>query len=151
MSKDSNENYPSHPRPDTGRALSGPLLGFDLPTINQRLKHEKAWENGSHNGITLMKSKSMRIVLIAMHKGDSIKMEMDESPASVHVLDGKLEVFTTNESTVLHKEQLLTLNENILKEIKALHESTLLLTMCTAGSYKLNISYSDMQVNSNRA
>ena len=120
---------PSHPRPDSNRQLDAPMLTFDLPSATERIKQEADWVSGKHNAITLMKSERMRIVLIAMHKGNEMKMHQAEGPISVHVIEGELQFTTEEKSVTLGKGQLLTLHENIQHGLVAKEETIFLLTM----------------------
>ncbi|MEO8147728.1 MAG: hypothetical protein ABI723_08840, partial [Bacteroidia bacterium] len=103
---------PSHPRPDSNRALDAGFLNFDLRSAIERIKQEEVWIAGKHNAITLMKSESMRIVLIAMHEGNEMKEHQAQGPISVHIIEGKIKFTTENKSVILQKDQLLTLHEN---------------------------------------
>ncbi|MEP6712978.1 MAG: cupin domain-containing protein [Ferruginibacter sp.] len=120
---------PSHPRPDPGRLLEAPMLNFDLPAAIERIKKEEEWISGKHNAITLMKSASMRIVVIAMHQGNEMKMHQSDGPITVHIIEGKLNFITENESVILQKGQLVTLQENIKHGLIAIEETVFLLTM----------------------
>lgn len=128
------ENKPSNtpesrPRPDSKRPLDAPMLNFDLTSMIERIKQEDEWNTGTHNAITIMKTAAMRIVLIAMHAGNEIKMHQSEGPISVYVIDGLLQFNTEKESVILKKGQLLTLHENIKHGLIAMEETTFLLTM----------------------
>ena len=123
------EVLPSHPRPDSGRLLDAPMLSFDLPAVTEKIKQEQDWISGKHNAITLMKSGRLRIVLIAMHEGNEMKMHQAEGPVSIQIIEGKLELTTENESVVLYKDHLLTLHEKIKHGLIASEETTFLLTM----------------------
>jgi quercetin dioxygenase-like cupin family protein len=119
----------SRPRPDSNRPLDAPMLNFDLTSLIERIKQEDDWNTGKHNAITLMKTARMRIVLIAMHAGNEIKMHQSEGPISVHIIEGLLHFITEEESVILKKGQLLTLHENVQHELIAIEETTFLLTM----------------------
>lgn len=118
-----------HPRPDAKRVLIAPMMMFDLPAIIESIKQEKDWALGKHTAITLMKSASMRIVLIAIHKGNEISTHQTEGPISVHIIEGRLQFTIENESIVLEKGQLLSLQENIQHGLNAIEKTIFLLTM----------------------
>jgi quercetin dioxygenase-like cupin family protein len=118
-----------HPRPDANRVLDAPMLNFDLPTLIKNIKLEESWLSGKHNAKTLLKSESMRIVLIAMHEGNEMKTHEAEGSISVHIIEGKLKFTTESESTILQKGQLITLNKKIKHSLYAIEETTFLLTM----------------------
>ena len=119
----------SYPRTDSNRLLDAPMFNFDLQAVIEKIKQEENWISGNHNAITLVKSNSMRIVLIAMHDGNEMKMHQSEGPVSIYIMKGKLQLTTENESVILHKDQLLTLHENIKHALLAMEETILLLTM----------------------
>ena len=76
-----------------------------------------------------MKSASMRIVLIAMRKGNKISMHQTEGLISVHIIEGRLQFTVENESVVFDTGQLLSLQENIQHGLNAIEETIFLLTM----------------------
>jgi quercetin dioxygenase-like cupin family protein len=123
----------SNPRPDSHRLLNAPILGFDLPAVIKRIKNEKEWFMGNHNAIALSKSKHMRIVLVAMHKGNEMVMNHIETATCIHVIEGKLKINAKNESHIFEQNQLLTLNENTKHEISAIEETVFLLTVINCG------------------
>jgi len=119
----------SHPRPDADRLLDTPMFTIDLPSAIERIKQEAEWLSGKHNAITLMKSEMMRIVLIAIHKGNEMKMHQSDGPISLQILEGKLKFIAEDMPVVLTKGQLITLHENIKHGLIAIEETTFLLTM----------------------
>ena len=124
----------SRPRPDSNRPLEAPLLSFDLHSLTERIKKEDDWKTGNHNAITLVKNAGMRIVLIAMHKGNKIKMHFSEGEVCVHILEGQLEFNNGKKSMVLGKAQILALHEDIKYELVAVRATTFLLTMTNVKS-----------------
>ena len=119
----------SHPRPDADRLLDARMFTIDLPSAIERIKQEEEWMSGKQNAITVMKSEKMRIILIAMHKGNEMKMHQSEGPISLQILEGKLKFIAEDMPVVLTKGQLITLHENITHGLIAIEETTFLLTM----------------------
>jgi len=116
-------------RPEGGRLLDAPLLIIDVEEYIQRLKNEPAWQRNDRNGITLFKTKGMRIVLVIMHAGAEMRPQTIDALVSLHVLNGYLQVTTDEQTTKAQAGQILTLHANINHSIKAIAETTFILTM----------------------
>ena len=116
----------------TEYSLDAPLLTFDIPTLLAQLKHEDLWRTGKRNAMTLLKDRGLRVVLIVMHASTAIPSHQAESPLSVQVVEGRLQVRTDAEPVTLKKGHMLALRAGIRHEIEALEESALLLTLATS-------------------
>jgi hypothetical protein len=116
-------------RPDGDRQIDSPVLVIDLPTFIEQIKNEKAWEENDRNSITVFKSDKMRILLVALHRKAVMQTLRPENILSLQLLKGKLNLTANNESTEIHKEQILTLHEKISYTIRALKKSLFLLTL----------------------
>lgn len=119
----------------TEYSLDAPLLTFDIPTLLAQLKREDTWQKEERNAVTLLKGRGLRVVLIAMHAGTRIPSHQAESPLSVQVVHGRLQLHTDSESITLKKGQLLALQEGIRHDVEALEESAFLLTLATGQSH----------------
>lgn len=118
------------------KLLDVSMLSYDLPSVIKKIKQERVWITRNQNALTLMKSERLRIVIIAMRKGNEMKMHLAEGPISIQIIEGKIKFTAGNESTILHKKQLLTLNENIKHGLIAIEETILLLTIANIQSNK---------------
>jgi quercetin dioxygenase-like cupin family protein len=116
-------------RPEGGRLLDAPLLIIDVEEYIQRLKNEPAWQRNDRNGITLFKTKGMRIVLVIMHTGAEMRPQTIDALVSLHVLNGYLQVTTDEQTTKIQAGQILTLHANINHSIHAAVETIFILTM----------------------
>ena len=119
----------------TEYSLDAPLLTFDIPTLLAQLKHEDLWRTGKRNAMTLLKDHGLRVVLIVMHASTAIPSHQAESPLSVQVVEGRLQVRTDAEPVTLKKGHMLALRAGIRHEIEALEESALLLTLAASQSH----------------
>jgi quercetin dioxygenase-like cupin family protein len=119
----------------TEYSLDAPLLTFDIPTLLAQLKHEDLWRTGKRNAMTLLKDRGLRVVLIVMHASTAIPSHQAESPLSVQVVEGRLQVRTDAEPVTLKKGHMLALQAGIRHEIEALEESALLLTLAASQSH----------------
>jgi quercetin dioxygenase-like cupin family protein len=129
----------------TEDSLDAPLLTFDLPTLLAQLKHEDLWQTEKRNALTLLKGQGLRVVLVAMHADTAIPPHQVESPVTVQVVEGRLQCDTTAESVTLRPGQVLALQPGIRHAVKALEESTFLLTLATNQSHPAERERQDEQ------
>jgi quercetin dioxygenase-like cupin family protein len=113
----------------TERPLDAPLLTFDIPTLLTQMKQESAWQTGSRNGVTLLKTEGLRVVLVAMHAGTEIPVHHAEGPIAVEVVEGRLVFSAGSRDVTLGKGQLLTLQPGIAHGLRAIDECAYLLTI----------------------
>jgi len=122
-----NESTPQ--RPEGERTVDAPLVTIDLPRFMEQIKKEPAWLNGPRNAITVFKSERLRIVLIALHSGAELPTHSADGIISVHLLEGRVQFGTAEESVQLERGQLVALHEKIPHSVLALEESLFLLTL----------------------
>lgn len=116
-------------RPQGERPLNAPLVLLNLPEYISQIKQEQAWQTNDRNSITLFKSDSMRLVLIALHGGAELKTHTAPGVISVQVLEGQIEFEAEQEVHQLSAGQALALQAKIPHAVKALQESVFLLTL----------------------
>ena len=118
------------------RQQASSKIGEQLVTINllrfvEQIRKERPWKENSRNAITVFKTGTMRIVLIALHKGVEMMKHATEGPISVQVLEGKMLFKTEEQSVELGKGQMLALHEGISHSLMAKEETVFLLTLAT--------------------
>lgn len=129
MTEGRHDMSPRIPPTAEQRPLDAPLLTFNLPESLRKIKSEDTWQNATHNAVTLLEGKGMRIVLIAMKEGHIISPHQADCPISVQVVEGRVK-FNTGEKTVtLGKGDLLTLHAGLRHGLEAEEESAFLLTL----------------------
>ncbi len=116
-------------RPDGTRPLNAPLLTLDLPAATAQLKRESTWASNDRNALTLFKSDTLRLVLMALHAGATIKTHTAPGIISVQVLEGRLAFDTELELTALTAGQLLVLQAGMPHSVTALEEAAFLLCL----------------------
>jgi hypothetical protein len=122
-------NEATHNRPEGDRPVDAPVVLVDIPTFIKQIKKEKAWKDNDRNSITVFKSGSMRIVLVALHKHAEMTTERPENILSLHLLNGHLKVKADSRSTEVEESQLIALHEKIDYTITAVKKSVFLLTV----------------------
>lgn len=115
----------------TERPLDAPMLTFDISALLTQVKQESAWQTGSRNGITLLKTRGLRVVLVALHAGTMIPPHHAEGPITVQLLEGQLAFKADRNDVTLVPGQLLTLHSGIAHSLEAKEECAFLLTIAT--------------------
>lgn len=109
--------------------LEAPLLSFDLAEQIRALKLEKQWKSEDRNGITLVKTPSIRIVLMVLHEGTTLSEHSAEGAISVNILSGSVEFILKDTTAHLTAPALLSLADGVPHSVRAIEESALLLTV----------------------
>lgn len=131
-------NDPTPQRPEGDRMIDGPMVSIDLPLFMEQIKEEKSWKDGRRNAITVFKTNEMRIVLIALHEGSEMARHVADGIINVHVLEGRMQFKTDQQSVELAKGQMLVLHEEIFHSVKAIQETVFLLTVTNSFVAKRN-------------
>ena len=123
----SNEATPQ--RPAGTRPLDAPLLVLDLPALLAQVRQEATYHSADRNALTLLKTDSMRLVLLALHAGAELKTHTAPGAISVQVLDGQLTFRAEDQTAELGVGQVLTLHAGIPHSVTAVTEAAFLLTL----------------------
>ena len=134
MDEKFNESTPQRPAGD--RSIDAALVTIDLPLFAVQIKQEPSWKDSDRNAITVFKTNGLRIVLIALHEGAEMTRHTANGIISLQVLEGQLQFNTDTQSVELNKGQMLTLHERIPHSVRAIKETTFLLTLTTASTVK---------------
>ena len=129
MEEKSNEDTKQRPQGD--RLIDAPLVTIDLSSFTKQIRDEKAWKDSDRNAITVFKTDSMRIVLIALHKDAEMIKHTADGMISVQVLEGLILFATDEQSVELGKREMLALHEGIPHSVLAKEETIFLLTLTT--------------------
>lgn len=119
-------------RPEGDRALDAPLIQMNLDAFRQQIKEEKSWQTGDRNAITIFKTDSMRIVLVALHEGAEMKQHTAAGVISVQVLEGQISFRTALDTATMGIGQMSALHAGIPHSVYAIEESVFLLTLAKA-------------------
>lgn len=115
------------------RALSGPVLMFDLAKEADRLRREGPWTQHGRNAVTLVKHSDLRVVFIVMRPGAKLQEHHAGARISVHTLGGHVRLHVGDETVDLLAGHLLALEKGIPHDLEAIVESTVLLTIAWQG------------------
>ncbi len=115
--------------PVRDRRIDSHALALKIGDEAKRLMREPEWISGRENGITLAKYPHMRVVLVALKKGMSLREHRVEGPMSLSVLSGKVNVSVSGVSHELFSKGLLTLQKTVPYDISARSNSLFLMTI----------------------
>lgn len=124
-----NESTPQ--RPEGTRPLNAPMIVMDLNAFKEQIKQEESYKDSDRNSITIFKSDSLRIVMMAFHQGAEMKRHTAPGIITLQVLEGKIIFNTTDQSELLGVGQMLTLHEGIAHSLVADEDAVVLLTLAT--------------------
>ena len=128
-------NQPRPPERTSGadarepRTLERDGAVFDLDDELDRLTGEPEWSGGDRNAVTLSKSTSFRVVLVALREGALIGEDEAHGPISVQVIRGAVAVRRSEDSAELSAGQLATMEAGGPWSVTARDASGVLLTI----------------------
>ena len=111
------------------RAITSPVLSVDVDAEISRLKREPEWKSGREDGIALVKYPRMRVVLVALKSGTSVRQRKVEGPLSIYVVSGKLVIAAEKGEHGVQAKGLYTMRRGFLKEVHAMSNAIFLLTL----------------------
>ena len=111
------------------RHIDSSILALKIEDETRRLKREPEWISGKENGITLAKYPHMRVVLVALRKGMSLREHAVEGPMSLYVLSGEVSIIVSGAAYEMSTRGLLTLRKTVPHDIRAKRNSLFLLTI----------------------
>lgn len=117
--------------PPAERNIESPVLSHRLSEQVRLLKSEPEWKSGREDGITLAKYPHMRVVLVALKKGLSMREHKIRGPMSLYVMNGRVSLKTDHTESQLAKDGLFTLRKNIPYDIRANTDAVMLMTIMT--------------------
>lgn len=108
---------------------NGDYSAFDIPAIIDRLKNEESWEKGELSSVVLLQSPSIKVLLTLLHGGTEVVSYQANDSVTFQILEGSLILHIRNESIILNKGEILTLDEKIKYSFDSVEETAILLTL----------------------
>lgn len=123
------------PRPVGHEQLEGeldrPILRFRLGAEIDHLHRQEAWRSGTGpSSTTLVKHPDLRVVLVAMRKGETMPVHRTVARITLQVLAGTLRMKIGGELTTLVTGELLVLDHDLSHDVESPDtDSAFLLTL----------------------
>ena len=111
------------------RIVSAPAVTFSIAEELKRLREEPEWISGTRNSVTVVKTANLSVVLTAVKKGATLCGHEVDGPISLQVLSGAIQFGVAGEPRTLAAGTVIALDTAVPHDIKALEDSTFLLTI----------------------
>lgn len=102
---------------------------FDLEALTGAIRAEDAYAREGHGARTLVRAADLRIVLVAMKEGATIKEHRARTTAAVHALRGRVRLRLAERAAELEAGHVLVIPPDVPHDVHALEESAFLLTL----------------------
>jgi quercetin dioxygenase-like cupin family protein len=110
-------------------ALTGKALKFHLADELRELQKDLGRASGGRTAKTLTKSAGLRATLVSLEAGTTLEPEAAAGEATLHVLQGHIQVLVDEERIELAPGDVLALSENLREPVLATERSAFLLTV----------------------
>ena len=111
------------------RALTGEHLAFDLAEQVAELRADEKYVRTGRLGRTLVKEGDLRITMTVLAEGSEVETHHAVEPMTLQVLEGRLQYRIGEERHELAADQFLFFGPGHAKDIRALEDTALLLTI----------------------
>jgi quercetin dioxygenase-like cupin family protein len=111
------------------RPLSGQGLTYHLADEIRQLRDDLELRTAGRTAKTLAKSGNLRLTLILLSAGSTLEPEAAAGGASLHVLEGHLQVQADGQTLDLRPGELVVLSENLREPAQAVDDCAFLVTV----------------------
>lgn len=121
--------HPDRLRTPPRERFSGEARAFDLDRIFEELADEPHEGIAGHRQIALFKSGASTVIAFLFEEGGHLPEHQSDGVATIHVLEGRLEVETPQERHAVGENGILMLRPEVPHEVEAMEPSKMLLTV----------------------
>ena len=107
----------------------GAVVAFDLGRYVEDLRADPGWRMGAPNSVTILKEPGLRLVVIALRAGTSIKEHVAPGRITIQTIAGHTRVGLAETEIDLPRGHLVTLEPARAHDVYAVEESAILLTI----------------------
>ena len=111
------------------RLDEGTLHVFPLDDYARDLREEIAYTANGRNGVTLVKSPALRVVLEVLRAGAELAEHRAPGPITVQVLEGEIRFHTGEDTFRVRAGEVLALPPGRPHSVEAVRDSALLITL----------------------
>lgn len=120
---------PGRLRERPSHRFSGDTRAFDLLRIYEELADEPHDAIEGHRQIALFKDESTTVVAFLFEEGGELPEHRADGLATLHVLDGRLEIETPEEHHEIADDGMLIIRPGIAHSVRAQEPSKMILTV----------------------
>ena len=115
-------------RPLGDRVIDAPIVVIDLNKYSQQLTGEDALEKNGRNGITILKTSGLTMVLVWLHNDTELMDNLIDGHITIQVIEGAVECTIESCTFQLQKQQIISIHPGIFYSIRTIEKSLLLIT-----------------------
>jgi quercetin dioxygenase-like cupin family protein len=115
-------------RPLGDRVIDAPIVVIDIEKYSQQLTDEDAWKKNGRNGITILKTSGLTMVLVWLHTDTELIDNLIDGHITIQVIEGSVECTIETGTLQLQKQQIISIHPGIVHSIRAVEKSLLLIT-----------------------
>ena len=115
-------------RPGGTRVLDAPAVLVHIPHYLDMIRHEKAWQEGDRNGITVFKNQDISVVITMLEKDAKLEEVQMKGYTSLYLLKGKISMQAGDDRKEATAGDLMIFHPCITYSIEAIEESSFALT-----------------------
>jgi quercetin dioxygenase-like cupin family protein len=112
------------------------VKSFDLAEEIQHLHARKPWPKKVTSNL-LLKTDSLRIMLIGMEAGGRLEEHHNDGRISIHVLEGAVQIGVQQQTQQFAAAQILALDRSVPHDVEAIVDAVLLLTIAWPSAHEL--------------
>lgn len=121
-------NEATYNRPLGDRIIDAPIVLMDLEKYSKQILEEEAWNKNDRNGITVLKTSGLSMVLVWLHAGAELIDNQVDGHVTIQVMEGVINCNIETSTMALQKQQILSIHPGIVHSIYAVEKSLLLIT-----------------------
>lgn len=122
-------NEATYNRPLGDRIIDAPIVLIDLEKYSQQLLEEDGWKKNGRNGITILKTSGLSMVLVWLHADATLMDNLIDGHVTIQVIEGAVNcIIEAGTMQQLQKQQIISIHPGIAHSIIAVEKSLLLIT-----------------------
>lgn len=121
-------NEATYNRPLGDRIIDAPIVLMDLEKYSEQLLEEDGWKKNGRNGITILKTSGLSMVLVWLHADAALMDNLVDGHITIQVMEGAVNCIIETATMQLQKQQIISIHPGIVHSIQAVEKSLLLIT-----------------------
>lgn len=113
------------------RLHAGATHAFELKALVEALRDERTYAEFGKDGVTLVKTAELRVILEVLSPGTGLSAHHDPGPATLQLLEGELRFEVDAQVMYLRAGEVLTMLTHRPHTLEAVEECAFLLTIAT--------------------
>jgi quercetin dioxygenase-like cupin family protein len=110
------------------RPPAGGMVLFNISDEAVRLITKPQWSSEERAAVSLVKDDKLNILLMVLKKGARLAEHRTKGPIAIQVLSGRVRFSAGSEHVELPSGSIAALDRDVVHELEAIEESTVLLT-----------------------